>query len=162
MQLIDEEKRRPVFHSQPAPNFKALHSKVVAKKTTTVTIPTTPQCLKNSNDMEARRKLKLQQIMDDKEKAEQQAKLVQQRPPRVLNNAPFRPKKLEKAPVKTEPFQLTSNYRLEARKKFNEENQKRIEERKKLEEQQRKQRDIELAREMRKKATFKANPNPFK
>lgn len=81
--------------------------------------------------------------------------------PDVLFKEPFVPQRAKKAPTAPAPFNLQSDDRLQKRHKYDE--QFKVEKQRKEREQEAKRKieDEVIRRELRKQATFKANPNPF-
>lgn len=79
----------------------------------------------------------------------------------VLFKEPFVPQKRGKAPTAPAPFKLQSDERLQKRHQFDEQIRLEMERKEKEQEELRKLEDEMIRREIRKAATFKANPNPF-
>lgn len=128
--IEEERKQARVFHSKPAPNFNRIHQQLESKRENYVkipTIPTSPECLRHSN--EAREKLK--------KKAEDYFKSSQPQPfksrdPTVLTEQPFKIKSGEKVCTKIQPFALRMTTRLQARRAYDTKNMEHFEEKLKM------------------------------
>ncbi|XP_011296594.1 trichohyalin isoform X2 [Musca domestica] len=153
----EEERKRREFHSRPVPNFNACHQLMQKRKPShAFTVAVTPKVLKKSKEAEEKRKQRLEEW-----KQKSQAPKFESRPPTVLKEKPFVP---EKKPLVIQqcPFNLHTEKRLAERKHYDEAKHKALEEKRKQEEEERKRREEERIRELRKAATFKARPNPFR
>lgn len=156
----EEERKMRQFHSRPVPNFNYYHQQMDNKQVLhVVTMPETPNVLKKSREMNEKRKQKLEEL-----KRQNQPPKIQAREPSVLKEEPFVPKKTQTL-IETRPFNLRSERRLQERKQFDMAANRALEEKRKQvqnAEEERKKREEEEFRELRKMATFKARPNPFK
>ncbi|XP_065363412.1 myb-like protein V isoform X2 [Calliphora vicina] len=153
----EEERKLREFHPRPVPNFNYHHELLQKRKVAhAVTVAVTPKVLKKSRETEEKRRKKLEEW-----KKNNQAPKFESRPPTVLKEKPFIP---EKKPMVVQmcPFNLHTEKRLQERKHYDEIKQKALEEKHKQEEEERKKLEKERIRELRKAATFKARPNPFK
>ncbi|XP_023296134.2 nexilin isoform X2 [Lucilia cuprina] len=153
----EEERKMREFHSRPAPNFNHHHELLQKRKPAhAVTVAVTPQVLKKSREAEEKRRKRLEEW-----KQKNQVPKFEPRPPTVLKEKPFVP---EKKPMVVQmcPFKLHTEKRLQERKHYDEIKQKALEEKQKQEEEERKKLEKERIKELRKAATFKARPNPFK
>ncbi|XP_055909834.1 targeting protein for Xklp2 homolog [Eupeodes corollae] len=151
--LLEEEKKNRVFHSRPVPKHKAMPAKIVHN----LTVPKTPVVLKTSQAASEKRR----QMLEEYKKQNAAQKFTSRRP-MVLNDEPFKPKKTSQPVVASQPFKLSVERRLEERKQYDEQIRIAAEERKKQEEEERKKHEEEIVKELRKLASFKARPNPFK
>ncbi|XP_075155433.1 meiotic 38 isoform X2 [Haematobia irritans] len=154
---LEEERKRREFHSRPVPNFSTYHQMLEKKKPAhAFTVAVTPQVLKKSKEAEEKRRKRLEEW-----KQKSQTPKFESRPPTVLKEKPFVP---EKKPLVIQqcPFNLHTEKRLAERKHYDEAKHKALEEKRKQEEEERKRREEERIRELRKAATFKARPNPFR
>ncbi|KAM7349901.1 meiotic 38 isoform 2-T2 [Cochliomyia hominivorax] len=153
----EEERKLREFHSRPAPKFDSHHEQLQKRKPVhAVTVAVTPQVLKKSREAEEKRRKRLEEW-----KQKNQPPKFEPRLPTVLKEKPFIP---EKKPfvVQQCPFKLHTEKRLQERKHYDEAKQKALEEKQKQEEEERKRLEKERIKELRKAATFKARPNPFK
>ncbi|XP_061390595.1 golgin subfamily A member 6-like protein 24 [Musca vetustissima] len=153
----EEERKRREFHSRPVPNFNAHHQLMEKRKPAhAFTVAVTPKVLKKSKEAEEKRRQRLEEW-----KQKNQPPKFESRPPTVLKEKPFVP---EKKPLVIQqcPFKLHTEKRLAERKHYDEAKHKALEEKRKQEEEERKRREEERIRELRKAATFKARPNPFR
>ncbi|XP_055845503.1 targeting protein for Xklp2-A [Episyrphus balteatus] len=154
--LLEEEKKNRIFHSRPVPKSMAMPTQNKPHSVHFLTVPKTPVVLKNSREAEGKRRQRLEEY-----KRKNQPQPFTSRKPLVLNEEPFKPKKTVQT-VLPQPFKLNVERRLGERKQYDEQNRIAAEEKKKQEEEERKKREEELVKELRKLASFKARPNPFK
>ncbi|XP_013118410.2 uncharacterized protein LOC106095669 isoform X1 [Stomoxys calcitrans] len=156
----EEERKLREFHPRPVPNFNSYHQMLEKRKPAhTITVAVTPQVLKKSKEAEEKRRKRLEEW-----KHKSQAPKFESRPPTVLKEKPFIPEKKPMV-IKQCPFNLSTEKRLAVRKHYDEAKHKALEEKRKqveIEEEERKRREEERIRELRKAATFKARPNPFR
>lgn len=127
-QQLEREKKAREFHSKPAPNFRAIHAKREKKHKSEenliqkVTLPETPMVVKRHREGREKRKQRLEQILKESE-----SKPFKSRPATVTQDSPFRPKPCEMNHIETKPFNLHVERRLEQRRQWDEEFNKKME-----------------------------------
>ncbi|EDW87413.1 uncharacterized protein LOC6526593 [Drosophila yakuba] len=164
----EQERKQREFHSRPMPDFRQAHerqaSKVIVHR---VTCPTTPNVLKNSRDMEQKRRLHVQQVQRERE---QQCQLHRMQAPRakpipLSSRQPLRssnrPAAAPPLKLKVEPFNLSAELRVQQRRLFNIQTSKAQEARRRQLEDQRQRAEREAYQKQRQRTTFRARPNPF-
>lgn len=80
----------------------------------------------------------------------------------VLKQKPFVPQVAQKPVTQLQPFHFHGDERVKERRQFDEQVKAETERKKREEEERRREEDERIRREIRKAATFKAQPNPFK
>lgn len=81
--------------------------------------------------------------------------------PDVLTQPPFIPHYNKQMLTEPKPFHLHSDERVRERHQYDEQYKLEVQRREKEQEEKRKAEDEQIRRELRKRATFKARPNPF-
>ncbi|EDV57496.2 uncharacterized protein LOC6542180 [Drosophila erecta] len=164
----EQERKQREFHSRPMPDFRQVHerqaSRVVVHR---VTCPMTPNVLRNSREMEEKRRLRVEQLQRERE---QQWQLHRMQAPRakpipLSSRQPLlssnRPAAVQPLKLKFEPFNLTAELRVQQRRIFNIQTSKLQETRRRELEDLRQRAEREAYQKQRQRTMFRARPNPF-
>ncbi|XP_016954770.1 capping protein inhibiting regulator of actin dynamics [Drosophila biarmipes] len=164
----EQERKLREFHSRPMPDFRHAHerqaSKVVVHR---ITCPITPNVLKNSREMEARRRLKVEQLQKEREEESKlyRKQFLRAKPIPQSSRQPLkpsnRPSGVSQAKVKVEPFNLSAESRVQQRRLFNVQNSKAQESKRREQEEQRQRAEREAYQKQRQLTMFRARPSPF-
>ncbi|KAH8238668.1 hypothetical protein KR038_010580, partial [Drosophila bunnanda] len=163
---IEHERKQREFHSRPMPNFRQVHERQAMRIVEhRITMPVTPNVLRNSQEMELKRRQREAQLLRQRE---EEAKLQRQqslraKPIPVSSRQPLKPANRQSASskVKVEPFNLIAEQRVQQRRVFNIQNSHMQEMKRQELEEQRRQAEQEANRRQRQLTTFRARPNPF-
>ncbi|KAM8718039.1 hypothetical protein ACLKA7_004704 [Drosophila subpalustris] len=164
-QHLEQERSQRQFHSRPMPNFRQVHQQQANRQVVhRITHPVTPNVLKTSRDMLAKRSQKVEQLLQQREQQQKQELLLRPKP-KPVPKFPLKPlngQSQSQSPSQPKPFRLSTEIRAEQRKRFNALSQQTQETRRReLEEQRKRQEQLEY-RKQRQLATFRARPNPFR
>ncbi|EDW54023.1 GM18351 [Drosophila sechellia] len=164
----EQERKQREFHSRPMPDFRQAHSRQSSKVVVhRITCPTTPNVLKNSREMEKKRRLRVEQLQRERELECQRHKMQAPRAKPIPQSSrqPLkssnRPSAVPSAKVKVEPFNLSAESRVQQRRIFNIQTSKAQEARRRELEDQRQRAEREAYQKLRQRTTFRARPNPF-
>ncbi|KMY87700.1 uncharacterized protein LOC6730739 [Drosophila simulans] len=164
----EQERKQREFHSRPMPDFRQAHSRQSSKVVVhRITCPTTPNVLKNSREMEEKRRLRVEQLQRERELECQRHKMqtLRAKPVPQSSRQPLkssnRPSAVPSAKVKVEPFNLSAESRVQQRRIFNIQTSKAQEARRRELEDQRQRAEREAYQKLRQRTTFRARPNPF-
>ncbi|XP_001995789.2 uncharacterized protein LOC6569457 isoform X2 [Drosophila grimshawi] len=139
-QRNEEERKAREFHSNPVPNFRAMHKRIAETIVIhRITVPVTPETVKHS------KKWKEQQCI-------QAAKEVEDEKPMSVAQKNTKPK----------PFNLRTEQRMRDRREFDDNVKENHQLKKKKLDDELKQQELDERKELRKRTEFKARPNPFK
>ncbi|KAH8308356.1 hypothetical protein KR059_011076, partial [Drosophila kikkawai] len=159
---IEQERKQREFHSRPMPNFRQVHERQSMRTVThRITMPVTPNVLRNSLEMELKRRQREQQLLRQRE---EEAKLQRQQSLRAKpipssSRQPLKP--VNRQSVKVEPFNLTAEQRVQQRRVYNIQNSNMQEMKRREMEEQRQREEREANHRQRQLTTFRARPNPF-
>ncbi|XP_017047335.1 targeting protein for Xklp2 [Drosophila ficusphila] len=164
----EQERKMREFHSRPMPDFRQVHERQALKSAVhRITCPMTPNVLRNSLEMEKRRRQRAEQLQKEQdEQLKLQRKLMTRAKPipqssRQPLKAMNRPSVAPQVKVKVEPFNLSAESRVQQRRLFNVQNSKVQEAKRRELEELRQRMEQEDRRRQRQLTTFRARPNPF-
>ncbi|XP_017006759.3 targeting protein for Xklp2 [Drosophila takahashii] len=164
----EQERKLREFHSRPMPDFRQVHQRQANKAVVhRITCPTTPNVLKNSREMEEKRRLRVLQLQKEREeKCKMQRKqFPKAKPIPQSSRQPLkpsnRPSSVSQLRVKVEPFNLSAELRVQQRRLFNVQNSKVQESKRRELEEQRQRAEREAYQKQRQLTMFRARPNPF-
>ncbi|KAH8281760.1 hypothetical protein KR054_002831, partial [Drosophila jambulina] len=163
---IEQERKQREFHSRPMPNFRQVHERQAMRTVLhRITMPVTPNVLRNSQEMELRRRQREEQLLRQRE---EEARIQRQlslraKPMPVSSRQPLKPPNRQPATskVKVEPFNLTAEQRVQQRRVFNIQNSHMQEMKRRELEEQRQRAERKANQRQRQLTTFRARPNPF-
>ncbi|EDW77559.2 uncharacterized protein Dwil_GK19360 [Drosophila willistoni] len=162
-QQQENERKLREFRANPMPNFGLAHQLTNnIKLMHRITVPITPNVLKNSMQAEQKREQQIQAQIKLKE--ENLLKTLKPNfkahPMPLYKMEHFKPSNRQTL-IDMKPFNLKSEERGLQRKLFNEQNMKILENKSRRMEEERENRESQLKQKLRQLTNFKANRNPF-
>ncbi|KAH8241561.1 hypothetical protein KR026_012354, partial [Drosophila bipectinata] len=165
-QQKEQERKQREFRSRPMPDFRLVHERQAIKVVVhRVTHPVTPNVLKNSLEMEAKRRQRVEQLRKERH-LEDQSDRLQAPKAKAVPQSSRRPLKPENrrshiSVLKVEPFNLSTELRAQRRRIYNEETSRMLEARRRELEEERQRAEREAYLKQRQLTSFRAKPNPF-
>ncbi|XP_017075190.2 targeting protein for Xklp2 homolog [Drosophila eugracilis] len=163
----EQERKQREFRSRPMPDFRQVHQRLFIKHAVhRVTVPMTPNVLKNSWDMEEKRRLRVEQLRKERE---EELKLHKKQFPKAKpipqsSRQPLKPSNrvsgVSQVKAKVEPFNLSAELRVQQRRLFNVQNSKVQDAKRRELEEQRQRAEREAYQKQRQLTIFRARPNP--
>ncbi|XP_016989942.1 targeting protein for Xklp2 homolog [Drosophila rhopaloa] len=160
---VEQERKLREFRSRPMPDFRQVHERQAMKVPIhRVTCPVTPNVLKNSLQVEQRRRLKVEQLQKEQEQ-ENKKRFPRAKPIPLSSRQALKPLNLQSctSQVKIEPFNLSSELRVQQRRIYNVKNSMAQDAKRRELEEQRQRAEREAYQKQRQLTKFRARPNPF-
>lgn len=165
-QQKQQERKQREFHSRPMPDFRLVHERQAIKMVVhRVTHPVTPNVLKNSKETEAKRRQRNEQLRKERQLEDNlhrrqapKAKVIPLSSRRHLKQENHRS---HLSVVKVEPFNLSTELRVQARRLYNQQCSRIQETRRREQERERQSLEREAYHKQRQLTSFLARPNPF-
>ncbi|XP_022214922.2 uncharacterized protein LOC111069253 [Drosophila obscura] len=163
---LEDERKQREFHSRPMPNFRQFHERQAAKPIVhRVTLPVTPNVLKNSVQSEMRRRQRVEEVLKQLDVQKQYPKA---KPITRSSTKSARPsakslssQSLVEPRIQIQPFNLSVEQRIQKRRLFNAQTNQMQETRRQQQEEERLRAEREDYQKHRQMTTFRARPNPF-
>ncbi|XP_032309199.1 targeting protein for Xklp2 homolog [Drosophila ananassae] len=165
-QQKEQERKQREFRSRPMPDFRLVHERQAIKVVVhRVTHPVTPNVLRNSQEMEAKRRKRVEQLRKERQLEDElhrrQAPKAKAIP--LSSRLHLKPEnhRSHSYVVKVEPFNLSSELRVQARRLYNQKSSRMQETRRRELETERQRLEREAYLKQRQLTSFRARPNPF-